>query len=1311
VFSSVRLVLRWCALACLLVVFQSLDAAPVSAATQFGSFGSASGQLSFPTGVAVDASGNVYIGDTQNRRADKFDPQGQFLFAWGAGVVDGSYGVPQTCTTSCLGGNGGGVGFEFPTGVAVDDNPLSPSYGDVYVVDKSHERIEKFDAEGKFVLMIGGKVDVKKTEEFEEPGNPHGITVAETDVCIASEACRGEYAEFGQERGPNGEGEFFFWSTFGSFLSVGPGGDLYVGDTARVQVFEPSGKWKETISLAGLSNTGQVTALAVDSAGDVFVNDGGVSGVHEFEPNGTEKSVQFDGGSTTVTALAVDSVGHHLFVGDSDGGFHVLEYDSTTGEPLESFGSQTIGSDTNSGIAFSGTADALYASDFRRRVTSTVWQLPVPAPGPLIVSETATPERRDAATLQADINPENGETTYRFEYVSLAQCERSGFAGATSTPDAALSASFSDQSVSASLTGLTAGETYCWRVVATNVKGTATGEVQRLEETPAAVIEGPWATDVAGESATLTAKIVNVQTASTEYRLEYGTTTSYSHVVQGTIGESEGSVIASRHIQDLEAATTYHYRVVATNLAGTVASTDHTFTTQLANAGPTLPDGRSWELVSPPNKHGALIEINENRDIQAAANGSGVTYGSNIPMLENAPASTEGFALSMRTPEGWRTEEIMPSQVLPESEIEPGALKDGNRPPLLFTPDLSRLVIEPAPLVPLSSLLPVCGGSPEATERTIYVRENRPEACYSPLVTPTNVPPNTKFGGSTGGPGGTGFTREMEFLAASRDLSHVVFTSPFALTTNAIEAEPKCGEYCQGGEQNLYEWGAGQLRLVNVLPDGKPTLNAFLGQQDGDVIHTISSDGRWVVWKVGESPEGFYVRDMVKEETVQLGRPRAVFETMSGDGSRIFFLDGGDLFEYDTATATQTDVTPQHGPGETSAGVQDMVLGASEDGAYLYFVATGVLASGASAGQNNLYIAHEESGAWKIALVATLSTEDEPDWSHFINRQYPDKVTSRVSPSGRYVAFMSDRSLTGYDNIDATSGQPDEEVYLYDAATGRLACASCNPTGERPAGVFDGLGERQVDASHAWENHWLAGSMPGWRSVQAGRAVYQPRNLSDNGRLFFDSPDALVPGDTNGTWDVYEYEPLAASAEPKSDSCTTGSDTYSERSGGCVNLISSGTSSAESVFYDASESGDDVFFATTSRLTASDYDTSYDIYDAHVCSSAAPCVTAAVSPPPCTTADSCRAAPSPQPQIFGPGPSETFSGAGNVVASPSKSIARRKSLTRARKLARELRACRKSKGGKKRTACERRARKRYGAKNSRGVGTKGRGKR
>ncbi len=241
---------------------------------------------------------------------------------------------------------------------------------------------------------------------------------------------------------------------------------------------------------------------------------------------------------------------------------------------------------------------------------------------------------------------------------------------------------------------------------------------------------------------------------------------------------------------------------------------------------------------------------------------------------------------------------------------------------------------------------------------------------------------------------------------------------------------------------------------------------------------------------------------------------------------------------------------------------------------------------------------------------------------------------------------------------------------MYDANTLRLVCASCNPTGARPVGILDsgtGTGRLLVDPGTVWaeesdegafHDHWLAGNIPGW---EERTGFYQPRFLSDSGRLFFNSPDALVPQDTNGLEDVYEYEPSGTG------DCSAGGLTFSERLGGCVSLISSGTSSSESAFYDASESGDDAFFITSAHLASADYDTAYDVYDAHVCSAVAPCVTTPISPPVCTTGDSCKAAPSPQPEIFGPTPSATFSGAGNVIEETRTKQVKGKAKSKAKK--------------------------------------------
>ena len=165
-------------------------------------------------------------------------------------------------------------------------------------------------------------------------------------------------------------------------------------------------------------------------------------------------------------------------------------------------------------------------------------------------------------------------------------------------------------------------------------------------------------------------------------------------------------------------------------------------------------------------------------------------------------------------------------------------------------------------------------------------------------------------------------------------------------------------------------------------------------------------------------------------------------------------------------------------------------------------------------------------------------------------------------------------------------------------------------------------------------------------------------------------------------------------------------------SGGCVGLISSGESPDESAFLDAdegggegehgkpgTEAGGDVFFMTTAKLAPQDIDDSYDVYDAHECTTASPCLPSPPThPPACTSADQCRAAPTPEPTLFAAPPSATFNGPGNLAPPGVVVKPKAKVLTRAQKLAGGLKACRKEKPRSRRASCEKQARAKYGAK-------------
>jgi hypothetical protein len=874
------------------------------------------------------------------------------------------------------------------------------------------------------------------------------------------------------------------------------------------------------------------------------------------------------------------------------------------------------------------------------------------------------------------------------------------------------------------------------------------------------VVEEASVSSVGSTSATFHAKI-DPQGSETTYRFEYGTSEAYGASVpvpDGIVGSGTEGVVVSAHPQDLVANTTYHYRVVAVvaSRGESVDGADGAFITQHAGEHFALPDGRLWELVTPPNKEGAGIESLANEGpLQAAADGSGITYGVDAPTeLEPAGYAQQALkfiqARSDRGQAGWSTHDI----AVPRSAAT--GTNGGENEYVAFSRDLSLGLAHPFSLGGTMLL------SGEASEPTVYLRREglcdspvTASECYLPLVTGkegfADVPSGTEFGefGKLGVEGGT------------PDLSKVLLHSGVALTS-----VPAPG----GG---LYEWSAAapvaeRLQLVSVLPVGEgggPATGTVaagleLGSAQDAARNAISRGGSRVVWfnEVG-SEVRLYLRDTSRGKTVRLdvkqpgapsGEAIARFQIASSDGSKVFFTDiqrltatsggggGGvaDLYECEIVeeaghlACRLTDLTPERAGQQACVGRS--VLGGSEDGSYVYFVAAGVLSENAnSRGETATPGACEREGAppgamynlygvhnGVVTFIARLSIEDEFDWSQAFNLQ-----PVRVTPDGRFLAFMSDRSLTGYDNRDVNSGKPDMEVYLYDAQTTRLVCVSCNPTGNRPMGIeaneFStfGIGKPRRDLAdvitHGYgggyeSQNWVAANIPNSNklsSPNSGEALYQPRVLSDGGRLFFNSSDALVPQDVNGEEDVYEFEPEGVG------NCTAVSATFAASDGGCVSLISSGASAEESGFMDASEDGSDVFFLTLSRLTSQDTDTALDIYDAHVCSAFVPCVIPPVSPPPCSSGDGCKGAPALQPTIFGAPASATFNGTGNAPAAGPGPVVKRRSVSRAQKLARALRSCRRL-PKRRRQVCERKAKRLYGAKSAgRGVsvGRKARG--
>jgi hypothetical protein len=647
-----------------------------------------------------------------------------------------------------------------------------------------------------------------------------------------------------------------------------------------------------------------------------------------------------------------------------------------------------------------------------------------------------------------------------------------------------------------------------------------------------------------------------------------------------------------------------------------------------------LPECRAYELVSP----GSTPLVGSAGEVffgaRAADDGNAMAYFSYYP-FEGSPSSGFFFR-ARRGATGWSLEAMSP-QVLPGGAAT--TISKCEAPELDYSDDLSASVLgigreikEEFPGAsscgqPQEELIP---GEPRGFANLL--RRGAPGAPYE-LVNLT--PPGTS-------------PANAQFQDASDDLSHIAFGEEARLTPDAPPG------------YNLYLWVGGTVRLVSFLPDGTAirgdlagaTLHLTEGTASGGgnrvggtfngtapITNAVSSNGERIFFYADGN---LYLRENAgqapttagpcsEEErrracTLQVDASRGpgnggggVFQYASAGGSRVFFTDESrltnsssaaagkpDLYEYDAEPRVITD----RAFGASEAADVRGFSGAAEDGSRLYFVAKGALTGTqqnpegevAQAGQPNLYLLEEGT----LTFVATLDpTSDRSAWGYELSPEPggapvdPSQLllATRTSPDGRFFAFNSVRGLSG--GPDGTS-----QIFLYDAVRHTLSCASCLPGGGAPPGpsaIPLPIGANETNAP-----------------------AYLPRGLTDEGQLLFTTTQPLLPVDTDGVADVYEYFD------------------------GELRLISDGAGAGPSTFFDASVGGSDVFFATTDALVRSDTDNALSLYDARVGGGfAEPPVTA----PPCVAGDSCRSAGSGAPPTGTP-MTPTHTGPGN--ASPKQ---------------------------------------------------------
>ncbi len=182
-----------------------------------------------------------------------------------------------------------------------------------------------------------------------------------------------------------------------------------------------------------------------------------------------------------------------------------------------------------------------------------------------------------SATVTGSVAPGGQATTWDVEYGTSTS-----YGSKTASKSAGSGTAAVD--VSAALTGLKAGTTYHYRVVATNGAGTSRGTDAVFTTTVPPDVTTGTASGVTASAATLNGT-VDPNSRDTTFYFEYGTSASYG---TKTPAKSAGSATTARAesaaVSGLQTGRVYHFRIVASSDAGTTTGKDATFTTSSAPA-------------------------------------------------------------------------------------------------------------------------------------------------------------------------------------------------------------------------------------------------------------------------------------------------------------------------------------------------------------------------------------------------------------------------------------------------------------------------------------------------------------------------------------------------------------------------------------------------------------------------------------------------------------------------------------------------------------------------------------------------------
>lgn len=1070
------------------------------------------GALNNPQGIAVDqSSGDLYVTVQGNHRVDEYGPEGRFLAAFGWGVLNGA-SEPQTCTSTCrVGLSGTGIG-EF--GASAGYPAIDPANGNLLVAEPAARRVQEFSTGGALGLLFGWNAvftgpDNLGAEAFEV------CVPADGDACTAGALTVGTHTgQFGSESPKrvtaNAAGDVYAIDN----------GNYRVEEFAPAPGQVPS-LTPELFAPAQLTGTSAATApsnvlvdpVAKENVLVVKPNGAGESEVLEFNEDGAYELGAHGAGEglPAINGAAIEPTASKLYLSSSTGNVvdiysftptllpppvvKVLppsEVTATTatlngevdpeGYPAEyhfEYSSDgTHWTSTPEGSAGSGNASAPVTAHITGLTPNTLYIVRLVATGPggtsaqsettfatagappTIARTYGAATGTSTATLYGEIDPNNSATSYRFQYVSEAEYDESGFANAAEAPAAGRPIGAGSQAVpvSEAVAGLEPATTYELRLLATNSSaGTANGQTTTF--TTASLAEAP------GSCPNEATRADDASTVLPACRALEMVTPPYKDGV-GPGGAIEARVFASAQAGGAQVLLNSHG--VYAGAAGNEFPPEGIQYDFLRG-----PDGWQTTALEPP--------ANVYPAVALAAVAPSAEEGVPPASLWEARTAAQGVnavSFYLREPDGAFVE-VGP-------ELPPGATSG------------APTSAEPAPD---AKVVEYVGGSQDLSQVLFSIQVTPATSKYlwpgdgTTPAQPAHFSLYEYAGLDSGMPTLVGVNNEGAQLTTEGDEP-----GGSATVRNAVSALGST-VFFTAAHRTLFA-------RVGAVPSSAATVNvAGSAECEGSDLCNVTEP----VSYQGASEDGSKVFFTTTQPLLagDSDTSENLYECeLPGDAGGTLSAEPGAV----NRCPSLKEISAPEAAGEAK------VLGVSAisaDGSHVYYVAEGVISSAANAqgqtaqaGRDNLYVYEPDPsspGQYRTAFIGALAPGDADEYSYFGRQVGMWTVASSAAqstPDGESLVFTSEAQLTP----NATSGS--RQVFDYAAATGALTMLS--------AGAGD-------DAATIPVQYYRGAEASGAPAATTQTAQNLGAVSADGKYLVFTSEAVLAEGAIAGNQNMYEY--------------------------------------------------------------------------------------------------------------------------------------------------------------------------------------------